>query len=97
MIEYSFDPDATVCQTKVEDFWPKFYFIFMITVFFFIPLVILVLLYRHIARHLVPPDDEQVTNNHLPLIKLDPNRDNLGQKELICNLDDNCVKLSLFV
>jgi len=33
----------------------------MITVFFFIPLVILVLLYRHIARHLVPPDDEQVS------------------------------------
>lgn len=63
MIEYSFDPEATVCQTKVSDFWPKFYFIFMITVFFFIPLVILVLLYRHIARHLVPPDDEQVPLN----------------------------------
>jgi hypothetical protein len=60
MIDYEFHPDATVCQTKVEDFWPKFYFIFMITVFFFIPLVILVILYRHIVRHLVPPDDEQV-------------------------------------
>jgi len=63
MVEYSYSPESTVCLTSVKTFWPKFYFIFIITVFFFIPLVILVLLYRHIVRHLVPPDDEQVRNH----------------------------------
>ncbi|TRY78556.1 hypothetical protein TCAL_11695, partial [Tigriopus californicus] len=63
MIEYTPDPVSPVCLTSVDNFWSKFYFVFIITVFFFIPLLILILLYRHIANHLVPNqigDDEQV-------------------------------------
>jgi len=63
MVEFSHYPDAAVCLTSVKTFWPKFYFIFIISVFFFIPLVILILLYIHIVRDLVPQDDEQARNN----------------------------------
>ncbi len=47
------DPDKAVCLTSVDHPASKGYFIFIIIVFFFIPLLVLVLLYRHIARHLV--------------------------------------------
>ena len=42
------------CLTQVNTYWTKFYIIFMITVFFFIPLIILIWLYLKIARNLVP-------------------------------------------
>ena len=64
MIEYTPKP-TPVCLTSVDNSWSKFYFIFIITVFFFIPLLILILLYRHIANHLVPThvgEDEQVSH-----------------------------------
>lgn len=57
MVEYqasSEDLEDPVCYTNAKEFWQKFYFIFIITVFFFIPLVILILLYMKIARNLVP-------------------------------------------
>ena len=44
--------DKSVCTTDVKLAWHKFYFVFLITAFFFIPLFILVYLYRHIARNL---------------------------------------------
>ena len=53
MVTYKEDPKAPVCLTSVKHPLAKGYFIFIIVVFFFIPLLILVLLYRHIARHLV--------------------------------------------
>ena len=53
MVEFNADP-VPVCQTTVNVTWEKAYFISLIIVFFFIPLLILVLLYIYIARHLVP-------------------------------------------
>ena len=66
MIEYTAKPDEDPgCLTRVDTYWQKFYFIFIITVFFFIPLLILILLYLSIARNLVPgpstDGDEQVS------------------------------------
>ena len=46
------------CSTNVDSFWQKMYFIIIITVFFFIPLVLLIGLYRNIARHLVPQEEQ---------------------------------------
>ena len=57
------ESEEAVCYTAVEGPWQKFYYIFIITVFFFIPLLVLILLYINITRHLVIPpstDDEQV-------------------------------------
>jgi hypothetical protein len=51
-IEYS--NEDMQCLTQVNTYWPKFYIIFLITVFFFIPLIILIWLYLKIARNLVP-------------------------------------------
>ena len=59
-IEYT---DDMQCLTQVNTYWPKFYIIFMITVFFFIPLVILIWLYLKIARNLVPGPSTGV-NDH---------------------------------
>ena len=53
MVEYTYDPENPVCLTSVDSFLDKFYFTFIIVVFFFIPVLILILLYRHIARNLV--------------------------------------------
>lgn len=64
MIEYTPDETSPVCQTQVNQFWAKFYFIFIIIVFFFIPFLILVFLYRHIARHLVPPAPNPQDGDH---------------------------------
>ena len=46
------------CLTDVNMSWHKFYFVFLITVFFFIPLLILIYLYRQIARNLKPLDEQ---------------------------------------
>ena len=53
-----FDHKEDSCLTDVKLFWHKFYFVFIITVFFFIPLVILIYLYRQIARNLKPLDQQ---------------------------------------
>ena len=64
MIEYTTGSEASepACFTNVDFYWQKIYFIFIITVFFFIPLLIIILLYVNIARNLVPStsDDDQV-------------------------------------
>ncbi len=79
MIEYTIPPEEEppagsgsgsdpACFTHVDTYWQKFYFIFIITVFFFIPLLILILLYVNIARNLVPKstsDDDQVSHKKL--------------------------------
>ena len=60
MSEYKSDSgngDPT-CSLDVNLFWQKIYFIILITVFFFIPLIILIGLYRNIARHLVPQEEQ---------------------------------------
>ena len=64
-IEYTEDMQ---CLTQVNTYWPKFYIIFMITVFFFIPLVILIWLYLKIARNLVPNPSTGV-NDHNEQVK----------------------------
>ena len=67
MIEYigAKPNEDPACLTHVDTYWQKFYFIFIITVFFFIPLLILILLYIKIAHNLVPgpttgEDNDQV-------------------------------------
>lgn len=42
-----------VCLTTVETFWPSFFFIGSISVFFLLPLFILIVLYSVIAKHLM--------------------------------------------
>ena len=61
MTEYQSNSDGSgdpSCSTNVDSFWQKMYFIIIITVFFFIPLVLLIGLYRNIARHLVPQEEQ---------------------------------------
>jgi len=41
------------CVTQANTFWPTFYFISAICLFFFFPLLLLVLIYSVIARHLM--------------------------------------------
>jgi len=58
---YSVEPygdgtDAPVCTTAADGFWPIFYFVGTITVFFFVPFGILVLLYAAIAYKLLRPN-----------------------------------------
>ena len=52
----SFTPDdeAPLCLTSVDSLAAKSYFILIIALFFLVPLVILVVMYRLIARQLVP-------------------------------------------
>ncbi|XP_023035662.1 neuromedin-U receptor 1-like [Drosophila willistoni] len=59
---YSVEPygdgtDAPVCTTAADGFWPIFYFVGSITVFFFLPFGILVLLYAAIAYKLLRPNN----------------------------------------
>lgn len=44
---------VSVCLTSVETFWPAFYFVGSISVFFIFPFLILLVLYTVIARHLM--------------------------------------------
>lgn len=53
MEEYIDGSEVAVCLTSVDTFWPAFFFIFSITVFFFLPLLILIVLYSVIAKHLM--------------------------------------------
>ena len=41
------------CLTEANTFWPSFFFIMIITVFFLLPLCMLVVLYAMMARHLM--------------------------------------------
>ena len=50
------------CVTQANTFWPTFYFISAICLFFFFPLLLLILIYSVIARHLVA--DPCTTTNH---------------------------------
>ncbi|XP_041452309.1 tachykinin-like peptides receptor 86C [Drosophila obscura] len=59
---YSVEPygdgtDAPVCTTAADGFWTIFYFVGSITVFFFLPFGILVLLYAAIAYKLLRPNN----------------------------------------
>lgn len=42
-----------VCLTTVDTFWPSFFFIGSISLFFLVPLFILIVLYSVIAKHLM--------------------------------------------
>lgn len=42
-----------VCWTTVDQFWPAFFFISTVAIFFFLPLIILVILYTFIAKTLM--------------------------------------------
>lgn len=44
---------VSVCLTSVDTFWPAFYFVGSISVFFILPFVILLVLYTVIAQHLM--------------------------------------------
>nr|XP_036672779.1 growth hormone secretagogue receptor type 1 isoform X1 [Drosophila suzukii] len=59
---YSVEPygdgtDAPVCTTAADGFWPILYFVGSITVFFFLPFGILLLLYAAIAYKLLRPNN----------------------------------------
>ena len=64
--KYLEGPDGDVssagCVTQANTFWPIFYFLSAICVFFFFPLIVLVLIYTVIARHLVA--DPCTASNH---------------------------------
>ncbi|KAH8243411.1 hypothetical protein KR032_007266 [Drosophila birchii] len=53
---YGDGTDAPVCTTAADGFWPILYFVGSITVFFFLPFGILVLLYAAIAYKLLRPN-----------------------------------------
>ncbi|CRK89476.1 CLUMA_CG003214, isoform A [Clunio marinus] len=53
MEEYYDGSIVAVCLTTVETFWPSFFFIASITIFFLVPLLILIVLYSVIAKHLM--------------------------------------------
>lgn len=44
---------VSVCLTSVDTFWPSFFFIGSISLFFLLPLFILIVLYSVIAKHLM--------------------------------------------
>ena len=46
------DPDNPKCNTNVDPPWIKAFFLSIISLFFWVPLLVLVLLYAVIARHL---------------------------------------------
>lgn len=62
--EYKEDEDGSspFCVTEANTFWPFFFFMASICLFFFCPLIVLVLIYTVIARHLVA--DPCTTSNH---------------------------------
>lgn len=51
--EYYDGSIVAVCLTSVDTFWPAFYFVGSISVFFILPLLILLVLYTVIAQHLM--------------------------------------------
>lgn len=53
MIEYYDQSIVPVCLTTVDVFWHAFFFVFSTIVFFFLPLLILIILYTIIAKHLM--------------------------------------------
>jgi hypothetical protein len=50
------------CVTQANTFWSVFYYIAAICLFFLLPLIVLVLIYSVIARHLVA--DPCTASNH---------------------------------
>ena len=59
--EQSSENDA-LCLTQANTFWSIFYYISSMCLFFFFPLVILIVIYSVIARHLVA--DPCTASNH---------------------------------
>lgn len=51
--EYYDGSIVTVCLTLVDSFWPAFFFVSSIALFFILPFLILLVLYTVIARHLM--------------------------------------------
>lgn len=51
--EYIDGSQVAVCLTSVDTFWPSFFFVGSITIFFLLPLLILIVLYSVIAKHLM--------------------------------------------
>lgn len=45
--------NVNVCLTAVDTFWPSFFFVGSISIFFVLPFIILVVLYTVIAKHLM--------------------------------------------
>ncbi|XP_030374283.1 growth hormone secretagogue receptor type 1 [Scaptodrosophila lebanonensis] len=54
---YGDGTDAPICITAADGFWATFYFVASITLFFFLPFGILVLLYAAIAYKLLRPNN----------------------------------------
>lgn len=51
--EYTDGSEEAFCLTSVDTFWPAFFFVFSLGVFFILPLLILIVLYSVIAKHLM--------------------------------------------
>lgn len=55
-VTYVDGSDVTVCLTQALDIWTTSYFLMTISLFFLLPLAVLVVLYSIIARHLISSD-----------------------------------------
>lgn len=63
-MEYFDGSSVPACQTLANSFWPAFYFLMTIFVFFIIPLIILLVLYLIIAKTLIHDAKHIVCNKH---------------------------------
>ncbi|XP_044743898.1 growth hormone secretagogue receptor type 1 [Chrysoperla carnea] len=63
-VEYFDGSTVPACQTLANSFWPAFYFLMTIFVFFIIPLIILLVLYLIIAKTLIHDAKHIVCNKH---------------------------------
>ncbi|KAJ8868655.1 hypothetical protein PR048_030194 [Dryococelus australis] len=52
-VKYPGGSEVAICLTEAGTFWTQFFFIMVISVFFFVPLGVLLVLYAVIARHLM--------------------------------------------
>lgn len=66
--EYYDGSIVSICLTPVDTFWPAMYFITMISLFFILPFLILLVLYTIIARSLMK-NPGMITNGHRGNIK----------------------------
>ncbi|XP_024081487.1 growth hormone secretagogue receptor type 1-like isoform X2 [Cimex lectularius] len=67
--EYFDGTNVTVCLMEVDTFWPAFYFLLSITVFFGLPLGVLVILYTVIACHLMSNPGLVAPNSHTSALR----------------------------
>lgn len=71
-VEYVDGSSVAVCLTQAVTTWTIGYFLMTITMFFIVPLIVLIILYAIIAKNLISNDG--------PMMKLRPTKPELSQK-----------------